>query len=528
VRKHGPMVLGVCRRVLGHVQDAEDAFQAAFLVLARKAGSVGQRELVGNWLYGVAYRTALDARAAATRRRTRERQVSPMPEPEAGDGVDVWSDLRPLLDRELNRLPDKYRVPVVLCDLEGRPRKEVARQLGIPEGTLSGRLTTARRTLARRLARHGLALSGAALAAALTQGAASACVSSPLVASTARAAVGVAAGQAAAAVVSAGAAALAERTLRAMYMTKLKTATILLLVAGIAVGAGLLARQPTAAEQPGAKATEKPPQAPEGKDVAGPKILKPDARGGPKGDTQAELKKLQGLWQHVAGGLEHQDGAQVVRGPAAGGPCFFIHGDRLIWVDKGQTSGEEETVTLDATAEPQRIKFTTKGAGGKERVLREGIYKWERLPAAVEGEAAADVLTIHVALEGRPVPRRFLELNKPINGVDGREWLVGRLGINEIMGKAHLKPQNRSTRNNLDSKVIDGKATAAERQELLMLYTALSGMKPPRGDLDEWKARTGEMVGAVKAVIGGEAKAADRLAKARDCRSCHDKHQPAY
>src|SRR5262249_41157843 len=91
VRRHGPVGLGVCRRVLGHAQDAEDALQAAFLVLARKAASVGRRELVGNWLYGVAYRTALDARAAATRRRTRERQVSAMPEPEAGDGGDVWS-----------------------------------------------------------------------------------------------------------------------------------------------------------------------------------------------------------------------------------------------------------------------------------------------------------------------------------------------------------------------------------------------------------------------------------------------------
>jgi hypothetical protein len=117
-------------------------------------------------------------------------------------------------------------------------------------------------------------------------------------------------------------------------------------------------------------------------------------------------------------------------------------------------------------------------------------------------------------------------LNKPIKGVDGREWLVGQRSINEIMVRAHLKPQNRSTRNNLDSKVIDGKATAAERQELLLLYTALSSMKPPRGDLDEWKARTGEMVEAVKAVIGGEAKGADRLTKARDCKSCHDKHRP--
>jgi uncharacterized protein (TIGR03067 family) len=307
----------------------------------------------------------------------------------------------------------------------------------------------------------------------------------------------------------------------------------LLLVAGIAVGAGLLAHPPTAAEQPGANAAEKPPAtppgAPEGKDLATPTTRKPGARGGPKGDTQAELKKLQGLWQHVPGGLEHQDGEQVVRGPAAGGPCFFIHGDKLIWVDKGQTSGPEETVTLDATAEPKRIKFTTKGAGGKERVLREGIYKWERLPAAGEGEAAADSLTIHVALEGKPVPRRFLELNKPVKGVDGREWLVSKaeLSISDIMVLAHLRPQHRATRNNLDSKVIDGKATAAEQQELLLLYTALSNLKPPRGDLVEWKARTGEMVEAVKAVIRGEAKAADRLTKARDCKSCHDKHGPS-
>jgi RNA polymerase sigma factor (sigma-70 family) len=524
VRRHGPMVLGVCRRVLGHMQDAEDAFQAAFLVLARKAGSVGQRELVGNWLYGVAYRTALDARAAVIRRRMHERQVSAMPEPETIDGVDISNDLRPLLDRELKRLPDKFRVPVVLCDLEGRPRKEVAQQLGIPEGTLSGRLTTARRMLARRLARHGLAPSGAALTAALTQGAASAHTSPAMVESTAKAAVAVAEGGAAA--VSASVQTLVQGVVRAMYVTKLKTATILILVAGIAVGAGLLALPPMAAQQPGAKPTEKrpatPPGVPKDKDKA-------DAQGGPKGDTLAELKKLRGFWQYVPGGLEHQDGEQVVRGPAAGGTSFFIHEQQLIWLDKdGQPTGEEETLTLETMAEPKRIRFTTKGPDGKERLLRDGIYKWESLPAAVDGEAAADVLTIHIALDGRPAPRRFLELNKPIQGVDGREWLVSKaeLSIKEIMEKAHLKPQNRSTRNNLDSKVIDGKASAAEQQDLLLLYTALSTLKPPRGDLGEWKARTGEMVEAAKAVIRRDAKASDRLTRAQDCKSCHDKHRP--
>src|SRR5262249_9184538 len=157
-----------------HAQDAEDAFQATFLVLVRKADAIGQPELLGNWLYGVAYRTALEARAKTSQRRMRERQVNPMPEPETDDGADVSRDLRPLLDQELNRLPDKYRVPVVLCDLEGGTRQGVAQQLGIPVGTLSGRLTTARRLLAKRLARHGVGVAGAALTAVLSPTAASA------------------------------------------------------------------------------------------------------------------------------------------------------------------------------------------------------------------------------------------------------------------------------------------------------------------------------------------------------------------
>src|SRR5262245_36827491 len=193
LRRHGPMVLGVCRRVLRNIHDAEDAFQVTFLIFVRKAAAIRKREAVASWLHRAAFRAALEVNAV--RRRSRERQVSAMPEPEAAVVGDVRSDLRPLLDQELDRLPDKYREAVVLCDLEGKTRKEAARQLGVPEGTLSGRLTTARRMLAGRLARHGLTISGGALAAILSEGAASACVPKSLLLSTAKAAAAVAAGQ---------------------------------------------------------------------------------------------------------------------------------------------------------------------------------------------------------------------------------------------------------------------------------------------------------------------------------------------
>jgi RNA polymerase sigma factor (sigma-70 family) len=253
VRRHGPMVLGVCRRVLRDGHDAEDAFQATFLVLARKAAALGRREAVGSWLYTVAFRAALEARAAIARRRARERQVDVMPHPEVSPPEP--QDWRPLLDEELNALPEKYRAAVVLCDLEGRPRKEAARLLGLPEGTLSSRLATARRVLAGRLARRGVALSGGALAAAIA-GSASAQVPAALVWGTARAAALVAAGQLAA--VATPAAGLTREVLKAMFMAKLKvvaaTAVVLAALGGLAWQAG--GRGAAQAAPPGKPASE--------------------------------------------------------------------------------------------------------------------------------------------------------------------------------------------------------------------------------------------------------------------------------
>jgi RNA polymerase sigma factor (sigma-70 family) len=222
VRRHAPLVLGVCRRVLGNFHDAEDAFQATFLVLAQKARSVLRRGAVGGWLYTVAYRAALEAKAVGRRRGEREKQVMDMPEPAVAPPE--LQDWRPLLDRELNRLPAKYRDPIVLCDLGCCTRKEAARRLGLAEGTLSSRLATGRRTLARRLAAQGVTLSGGALAAALSEGAVSAHVASSLVWSTAKAATLAAAGELAA--VSTPAAILSKGVVKAMFLAKLKAAMV--------------------------------------------------------------------------------------------------------------------------------------------------------------------------------------------------------------------------------------------------------------------------------------------------------------
>jgi RNA polymerase sigma factor (sigma-70 family) len=240
VSRHGAMVWGVCRRILCNHHDAEDAFQATFLVLVRRAGSIVPREMVANWLHGVAYRTALKARATAARRKVWEKQVTDMPEPEAAR-PDVWGDLQPLLDEELSRLPDKYRVPVILCDLEGRTRKEVARQLGWPEGTVAGRLARARQMLAEALTRRGVVLSGTALALELSRNAVSAAAPAALVGSTIKAALLLAAGKAAAGASSARVAALMEGVLQTMVLTKQKTALVVFLVALLVLSGGALA-----------------------------------------------------------------------------------------------------------------------------------------------------------------------------------------------------------------------------------------------------------------------------------------------
>jgi RNA polymerase sigma factor (sigma-70 family) len=248
LRRHGPMVFGVCRRVLHNQHDAEDAFQATFLIFVSKASSLRSPGMIGNWLYGVAYRTALHAREAAGKRRAKEAEMPA----KSRIAEDIWADLRPALDLELERLPDKYRSVIVLCDLEGKTRKEAARHLGRTEGTVASRLARGRVLLAKRLARHGLMLSGGALAAVLFKAqTASASVPTCVVYSTIKAATLIAAGKATAGVISAKVATLTEGVLKAMLLTKLKTGmAVLVVLSVIAIPATALTYHAMARDEP--------------------------------------------------------------------------------------------------------------------------------------------------------------------------------------------------------------------------------------------------------------------------------------
>jgi len=174
VIRHGPMVLGICRHVLAEEHDAEDAFQATFLVLAQKGGSIRNRTVLAGWLHEVAHRIAIKARVGVVRRRSLERQAMAMSppaiEPDNQDDTAAWNELRPVLHAEVDRLPEKYRLPVILCYLEGKTNEEVAQLLRWPVGTVKGRLSRARDLLRSRLMRKGLVLSAAFLLTALSQG----------------------------------------------------------------------------------------------------------------------------------------------------------------------------------------------------------------------------------------------------------------------------------------------------------------------------------------------------------------------
>jgi RNA polymerase sigma factor (sigma-70 family) len=307
VRRHGPLVWGVCRRLLRRTQDAEDVFQATFLVLAHRAGSVGKRESVRSFLYGVAYRVAVRARGTALRRQAREVPLDDVAAPEA-DGP--GPDLRPVLDEEIGRLPEKYRLPLILCHLEGRTQEEAARLLGCPRATVATRLTRGRDRLREQLARRGLDVSAGAFAALLRDGAAPP-VPDALAEGTLRAVATEAA--------SPRVMVLAGEVVRGMLLARWRTPAIVLLALGVVgSGAGVLASRPqapapsgeTRAEEevpavamPAKKPAEKgaaeggvpnppPPQAPQKALELADKLEKPVKFAGVEADDKFPLQEM--------------------------------------------------------------------------------------------------------------------------------------------------------------------------------------------------------------------------------------------
>lgn len=380
VRRHGRMVLGVCRRVTGDATTAEDAFQAVFLVLARRAACVRPREQVGNWLYGVAYRTALKARTVLARRRSREKQVAVMPERTAPPAAAHWDDIRAAIDEELAALPDKLRLPVVLCDLEGRPQREVAKHLSVPAATLANRLAAARRALAERLSRRGVVLSGGALAGLLGAHGSAHAVPVALAAGTVKAVEAIAAGTAVSAFASAGAVQLSEGVIRMMLLSKLKAAAVAVVTAlALTTGVGLgLVPAAAASDNPeaGARTATAPVGAPAAKPVVPPAIPKADD------DTSDDATFLRRLTLDVRGT------------PPTDVETFFFVSD----TDDEKRAKVVELITED---DKQRIEIAKKLGVPVERV------RVVRLKVAGDDKKVSEVVGVVIdaasTKEGKPL-----------------------------------------------------------------------------------------------------------------------------
>jgi RNA polymerase sigma factor (sigma-70 family) len=308
LRRHGAMVLRVCRRVLGHAQDAEDAFQATFLVLAKKAGSLRRRQAVAGWLYGVALRVAGKARARAARQRAGEGQAAERFAPDPLAEVSV-REAQDILDDELLRLPEKYQAPLLLCCLEGWARDEAAARLGLPLSTLKSRLEEGRDRLRRRLARRGLSLS-VALSAALLSVTSAAAVPPRLLAAAVRSATA-----------PAGApSALARAVLASLPGARLRLAALVLAAAGL-LTAGLTLH-------PFAAATGQAPMPPSGKAAAGAPEPREPQKVDQLGDPLPPGARLR------LGTLRHQVAAHFQLLPD-GKTVVTVRGNRLCRMDVG-------------------------------------------------------------------------------------------------------------------------------------------------------------------------------------------------
>jgi RNA polymerase sigma factor (sigma-70 family) len=383
VRRHGAMVLWVCRRQLHHQQDAEDVFQATFLTLARKAGSIRKQESVGCWLHGVAHRLALRAETAAARRRAHERRVADRPAPDPVAEISL-REAEAMLDEELTRLPEKYRAPLLLCYLESATRDEAAQQLGWSVATLKRRLERGRELLRHRLVRRGLTLSSALLATTLSQGSAQATVPAGLAAATVYAAgKGMATGP-----ISSEVVALVEGYTKTLLVAQLKSIGALLLALSLCfAGASVLAHRAFADKVVGA-----PPSSP----AMRPAVAAP----APAAPSQQAADTLT-----VCGQVLDPEGK-----PIAGAKLY-------LWTNT--VKSKADLLVRATTGEDGRFQFTAT----QQDVARAGVViasskdhgpDWTDLAKFPKGGP----VTLRLARDDVPINGRLLDLQgRPLAGV---------------------------------------------------------------------------------------------------------------
>jgi RNA polymerase sigma factor (sigma-70 family) len=400
VSRHGPMVLRVCRRVLNHEQDAEDAFQATFLVLARNAGAIRKRDTVGDWLHGVAYRTAMKVKRSAARRRNHEARLGHR-RTDFKSVPPTWDDVQAVLDEEIQRLPACFREAFVLCVLEGKSGPDAAVELRCKEGTVKSRVNRARHMLQRQLARRGINLAGLLAALSVAESTGRAALSTSLTAITVRFGLLVAAGESAAGLIPAHIAALAAGVTRAMCLTKAKIAVVLMLGVGLFVaGAGALAHQaltPAQIETPAIQKSE----APAPKDRTTPKAAKDSI-----GDKDAVT---------FSGRVVDPDGKPV--------PSAKLHLIVHSWVKKplyvGTTGGKDGAFRLSVGAERSR-PYIDESSWSQTSIVAtaEGYGPAVNLPREL---ASSGDLTLRLAKDDVPIQGRILDLQgKPMAGVTVR------------------------------------------------------------------------------------------------------------
>jgi len=312
--RHGPMVLRVCRRTLGNTHDAEDAFQATFLVLARQAASIRKRESLASWLHGVAYRMATHAKRSATRRRGHESRIS-SPQPRDPALVAAWQELQALFDEEIAGLPETLRTPFVFCCLENLSCAAAAQQLGVQEATVWKRLSRARNLLRERLTRRGVSLTAVLAAVAVGAGGASAALPRGLVGLTVEAVARIAAGQTfTGGTLSGKVLALVERMNQTMLVNKCKTAILLLCMAVLGTGLGMAVVRGRASAEPPVPAA---PTSPETK----PQVQASSPANEPRSETGTKTARLDSLGDPLPEGALARVGTNRLR---ADGPVTMI------------------------------------------------------------------------------------------------------------------------------------------------------------------------------------------------------------